>query len=180
MIKEVIVVEGKDDMSAVKRACQAEIIITGGLGLTQDTLERIRTAQRRCGVIVLTDPDYPGEKIRHMINEAVPGCRHAYLREGQGRNKEGKAGVEYCEPGEIWDALARARCSQATAQACFTIRDLYEHGLAGHPRSGGRRLALCQDLGLGNTNAKQLLGRLNAYGITREEFARAISALKEE
>lgn len=180
MIKEVIVVEGKDDLSAVKRACQVEVIITGGLGLTKDILEQIRMAQIRCGVIVLTDPDYPGEKIRHIINAAVPGCRHAYLQEGQGRDKRGKAGVEYCKPEEIRDALARAHCSTGLRRGFFSFQDLFEHRLVGHPRSGQRRLALCRELGLGSTNAKQLLGRLNTYGITREEFNRALSAFEEE
>ncbi|MEG1416535.1 MAG: ribonuclease M5, partial [Clostridium sp.] len=37
MIKEVIVVEGKDDVSAVKRAVDADLIITSGFGLTAKT-----------------------------------------------------------------------------------------------------------------------------------------------
>ena len=31
------------------------------------------------GVIVLTDPDFPGDKIRHTITEHVSGVKHAYL-----------------------------------------------------------------------------------------------------
>ena len=33
-IKEVIVVEGKDDVSALRKAVEADILITTGLGLT--------------------------------------------------------------------------------------------------------------------------------------------------
>ena len=33
-IKEIIVVEGKDDVSALRRAVDADIVITSGLGLT--------------------------------------------------------------------------------------------------------------------------------------------------
>ena len=62
MIKEVIVVEGKNDAAAVKKAVDADIIITGGFGITQDTLKLIRIASERRGVIVLTDPDFMGEK----------------------------------------------------------------------------------------------------------------------
>lgn len=32
MIKEIIVVEGRDDVTAVKRALDAELITTGGFG----------------------------------------------------------------------------------------------------------------------------------------------------
>ncbi|PKM87144.1 MAG: ribonuclease M5, partial [Firmicutes bacterium HGW-Firmicutes-12] len=79
MPREIIVVEGKDDAAAVKKACQAEVIITNGLGITKKTLQQIKVAQERCGVIIFTDPDYPGEKIRQIIDNEVPGCRHAYL-----------------------------------------------------------------------------------------------------
>ena len=31
------------------------------------------------GVIVLTDPDFPGDKIRSTITEHVKGVKHAYI-----------------------------------------------------------------------------------------------------
>ena len=40
MIKEVIVVEGKDDVAAVKAAIDAEIIITNGFGYGQKLIDR--------------------------------------------------------------------------------------------------------------------------------------------
>lgn len=67
MIKEVIVVEGKDDLAAVKRACQAEVIITNGLGITAEKIAEIKAAQERCGVIILTDPDYPGRRSAGLL-----------------------------------------------------------------------------------------------------------------
>ncbi len=36
-IKEVIVVEGRDDVTAVKRAVDAEMIITQGFGIREET-----------------------------------------------------------------------------------------------------------------------------------------------
>lgn len=47
MIKEIIVVEGKDDVSAVKRAVEAEMIITGGFALPPSVIERIKTAAKK-------------------------------------------------------------------------------------------------------------------------------------
>jgi len=44
MIKEVIVVEGRDDITAVKRAVQAEVIATGGVSLPPRAMERIKLA----------------------------------------------------------------------------------------------------------------------------------------
>ena len=41
-IKEVIVVEGKDDVSALRKAVEADILITTGLGLTPKKIEEIK------------------------------------------------------------------------------------------------------------------------------------------
>ena len=66
MIKEVIVVEGRDDVTAVKRAVDAEVIAVGGFGINSKVIAKIKEAQKRQGVIVLTDPDFAGEKLERL------------------------------------------------------------------------------------------------------------------
>lgn len=61
-IKEFIVVEGRDDTTAIKRAVEADTIETNGSAINQATIEKIKRAQETRGVIIFTDPDYPGEK----------------------------------------------------------------------------------------------------------------------
>ncbi|MEA1969900.1 MAG: toprim domain-containing protein, partial [Thermodesulfobacteriota bacterium] len=78
-IYETIVVEGRDDESAVKQAVDAEIIITHGFGIKESTFKRIEWAKEKNGVIVFTDPDTAGEIIRKRINKRVKGCKNAYL-----------------------------------------------------------------------------------------------------
>ncbi len=69
-IKETIVVEGRDDITAVKAAVDAELIEVNGFAVRKrSTLEKIKNAQARTGVIILTDPDFAGEKIRKTIEE---------------------------------------------------------------------------------------------------------------
>lgn len=46
-IKEVIVVEGRDDVTAVKRAVDAEMIITQGFGIREETFKLIEEAQKK-------------------------------------------------------------------------------------------------------------------------------------
>ena len=93
MIKEIIVVEGRDDTAAVKRAVEAEIIETHGWGITEETLERIKLASERKGIIIFTDPDYPGEKIREIVAGVAKGCRHAFLPKDKAL-KDGDVGIE--------------------------------------------------------------------------------------
>lgn len=58
MIKELIVVEGKSDTVAVKRAVEADTIETGGSAVDRKVIAKIALAMERRGVIILTDPDH--------------------------------------------------------------------------------------------------------------------------
>lgn len=101
-------VEGKEDTVAVRRAVDADTIETGGSAIGEAVLRRIELARERRGVIVFTDPDVPGEKIRKIIEACVPGCRHAFLAKADARGKDG-IGVEHASPEAIRGALARVR-----------------------------------------------------------------------
>ena len=170
-IQEVIVVEGKDDVSALRKAVDADILITTGLGLTDARIEEIRVLAQRRGVIVFTDPDFPGGKIRHILKDKVPGCKHAYITKEEGRcPKTGKLGVEYAQPAAILRALNAARAEQQQYDVVYDLNDLVQWGLAGLPDSAVRRAALCDRLSIGHCNAKQLVKKLNSYQIPREEI----------
>ena len=75
-IHEVIVVEGRDDIDAVGKAVDADIIATHGYGIRQETIDRIRHAYETRGIIILTDPDHAGQRIRQRLTELFPDvCR---------------------------------------------------------------------------------------------------------
>ena len=172
-IAEVIVVEGRADVTAVKRAVDAEVLTTGGFGFQGDAMAKIIAAHRRSGIIVLTDPDSAGERIRRQIVAAVGDCKHAHLPSHlcQGARN---VGVENATPPAIRDALAQARATERATVARFDVGDLLAHGLTGVAGAASRRAWLAERLGLGGADAKQLLRRLNHYGVTRAEFDDAV------
>ena len=75
-INEFIVVEGKDDTERVKSAVDCDTIETNGSAIDTYTLEVIQHAQQTRGVIVLTDPDFPGDKIRNTIKDIQEALMH--------------------------------------------------------------------------------------------------------
>ena len=179
MIKEVIVVEGRDDISAVKRAVNAEVIATHGLGITDEIIDRIKLVAQKRGIIVFTDPDYPGEKIRKIISTEVKNCKHAFLPKDKAI-KDGDVGIENAKPEDIIEALNKARVEKITPNSEFSKVDMLKYGLVGTESSSRKRDVLGRVLGIGYCNSKQFLKRLNNYGITREEFEEATrSVLKE-
>ena len=178
MIKELIVVEGKNDAHAVRQALgEVDIIWTEGYGLTKKKLEYIAEMANRQGVIVFTDPDTVGEQIRNRIRAYVPKAKHTYLTR-KAATKQGDIGVENATPHEIRRAFAHIQQEQEIPRETFTIEDLVSVGLAGATCAGEFRIALGRKLGIGDTNAKQFLHRLNRFGISRQSFLRAIEEVQ--
>jgi len=176
MIKEVIVVEGKDDSTSIRRAVQADTIETGGSAIDRGTIERIRLAQQRRGVIIFTDPDHAGERIRKIISEKVPGCKHAFITVEEAKLKE-DIGVENASPETIRKALQRVRTEFSGMQTDIGWEHLLEAGLISHPQAAGRRLELGKILGIGYCNGKQFYKRCTMFAITLEEFKAALTEM---
>ena len=178
MIKEIIIVEGRHDESAVKTACAADTIATGGFGTGGDTIKLIEKAYQSRGILILTDPDHAGEQIRARLTKRFPDAKHAWIpREAAG--KGGDVGVENASPEAIRAAIVRARVAEITAAQTFYVEDMIKNGLTGGVRSAYLRDRLGSLLGIGYGNTKTLLKRLNAFGVTKEEFAEALNRLRE-
>lgn len=179
MIKEVIVVEGRDDTVAIKRAVEADTIETGGSAINEVTLRKIALAQERRGIIIFTDPDHAGERIRKIVANRVPGCKHAFLRESDA-TKGDDIGVENASPEAIREALSRVRSEMAGEEALIDWQDLIEAGLIVHPEASSRRRFMGEVLGIGYCNGKQFHKRLAIFKISREEFASALAQLENK
>ncbi|MHB1392114.1 MAG: ribonuclease M5 [Clostridia bacterium] len=178
MLKETIVVEGKNDAAAVRRAVEADIIITSGFGINKSILDRIKTAQDKNGVIVLTDPDFMGEKIRKIISSRVKGVRHAFIPREEAQ-AEGDIGVENAAPGSILRALSMAKCELEEVRITFSGVDLIHYSLSGNDNAASLRSRLGSVLGIGYANSKQFINRLNKYGISRDELETALGKIMD-
>ncbi|MCK9906653.1 DUF4093 domain-containing protein, partial [Frankia sp. Cpl3] len=87
--------------------------------------------------------------------------------------KKGDIGVENASPEVIIRALSKVRTEMAEQAGEITFDDMVAFGLTSGTDSKQRRLRLGERLGIGYANAKQLLNRLNAFQISREEFLNA-------
>jgi len=178
LIKEIIVVEGKSDISAVKKAVDAEVISTSGLGINDKILNVIKRASKNKGIIILTDPDYPGKKIRNILSTEIENCKHAFIPRDKA-NKNGNIGVENASPEEIREALLNARAEISENRQEFTNCDMVYYELIGNDNASKRRGKIGDVIGIGYCSAKQFLKRLNSFGITREELEVAILHVNE-
>ncbi len=173
MLKEVLIVEGKSDTAAVRRAVEADCITTGGFHFTRRTLENIAAAYKRRGIIILTDPDSAGENIRKFLSKRFPNAKHAYIPRDEATAND-DVGVEQASPESIRRALSKVRTLELNPREEFTAAEMIALKLAGGDDSSRLRDKIGAALGIGYGNVKTFVRRLNNYGVTRAEFTEAL------
>lgn len=182
-IQEVLVVEGKADTQAIQHAVDADTLETNGSALSPSTLAAIKAAAATRGIIVFTDPDFNGERLRQLITQAVPDAKHAFLTKDEaGRQiKHHSLGIEYADSATIQHALAQVVTVAANGtQSDVTRQDLIELHLLAGPQAGQLRQQVAERLQLGYVNGKQFLKRLQMFGISKAELMSTIREIKEE
>lgn len=183
-IPEVIVVEGKDDTANLKRYYEVDTYETRGSAIDQDDLERIATLQELRGVIVFTDPDYNGERIRKIIMQEIPQAKHAFLNRGEAvpksKTKGRSLGVEHASFEDLEKALSGLVGSYEDENFFdITKFDLMRLGLLMGKDSRKRREYLGEALRIGYCNGKQLLKRLELFGVSLAEVEDAMAGYSD-
>ena len=179
MIKEIIVVEGKDDTAAIKRAVEADTIETNGSAIGEDVLRRIKLANERRGIIIFTDPDHAGERIRKIVAQHAPGCKHAFLPQELTTHK-GDIGIENASPESIRRALSELRTESEQKAGEVTWEDLMDARLIVDANASARRLEMGKLLGIGYANGKQFYKRCTSFQITKTEFEDALRIMEQK
>jgi len=181
-IKEIIVVEGKDDTKRLMEVAEVDTIETIGSAINKKILAEIKHATEVRGVVVLTDPDFAGEKIRKIIMEEVPQARHAFLKKSEAapasKTKGRSLGVEHASSEAILEALdAVVTQSPRNFQTDITRALLSELNLLDGAHSRNRRAQVGEILRIGYPNGKQLLKRLVMFQITKKKLLEALAKL---
>ena len=163
----VVVVEGKNDANKIKSVFEdVDIIITNGSEVNSLTIEDIYKASLFNDVVLCLDPDGPGEKIRRKILEKVPVVHQVFARKDLAisKNKK-KVGIEHMTKEDIIEMFSNIK--YVKSENNISYMDLYE---LGYMESKQNRIELCNKLNISYCNGKQLLKRLNMFGIKLEEI----------
>ena len=161
----VLIVEGKYDAVRLAHLTDAMILLTDGFGIYKDKQRQqlFRALAQKNGLILLTDSDAAGFRIRNYITNMVgaENVVQAYVPAIHGKEKrkaqpgkEGLLGVEGVDDALVRQALLDALGAEAGAAPVrpagrqITYTDLYEWGLSGKPGSAERKARLLNALGL--------------------------------
>lgn len=186
--------EGKYDKIRLESLLDATIIQTDGFAIFKDKEKQrlIRRLAEKNGILILTDSDSAGFKIRSFLGGSIKNGQviHAYIPDVLGKerrkdapSKEGKLGVEGMRTQALVDALAKAGVLyEEVAQPGRRVEmiDLFEDGLSGGENSQAKKAALLKYLDLPERlSTSSFLQLINTF-MTYEEYKSAVeSCLKE-
>lgn len=193
-LKQAVVVEGRYDKAKLASILDAVIIETGGFRIFKDKekLAMLREIARRQGLIILTDSDTAGFRIRRYLGGSIPKEQiiNAYIPDIFGKEKrkdkpsaEGKLGVEGVPAEVIRQALEQAGVFAQPAEEPvrrITKSDFIELGFSGGANSSHLRDQLKKRLGLPeHLSANALIGVLGCI-LSYEEFIELAETIRSE
>ena len=177
-LSQAIVVEGRYDRMKLSALFDAPIVETGGFNLfhSDETQALIRHFANTTGIILLTDSDPAGHRIRAFVNQLAKDGRicNAYVPQLAGKERRkthaGAAGLLGVEgvPDDViikavTDALQGMEAGVTDAAVPVTAAELFEAGLTGRADSAEKRAAFLKAQGLpADLSVKQMLRYLNA------------------
>ena len=178
-MSSVIVVEGVHDVARLKAIYpDCNCVITNGREIDSSTIEYIKELSKTHEIIIFTDPDSPGEKIRNIITNAVPNAKQAFLRKKDCiSNNKKKVGIEHAKAEAIIDALENVYTNMANEDV-ITMNELFELGLNGNSNSAVLRDKISEYLNIGKPNCKTFLRRLNLLQIDKEKLMELLCKVK--
>ncbi len=190
-----VIVEGKYDKARLTSVIDALIITTDGFGIfnSKEKQTFIKKTASEKGIIILTDSDAAGFKIRNFLKNIVPENKitHAYIPDIYGKekrkdapSKEGKLGVEGIDNTILEKALLNtglfSLSEKEEPSKKITVSDLFEAGLTGTDNSAEKRRKFLQKEGLpARLTGKNLLTVLNSF-FTYEDFLKKTGEISSD
>ena len=165
-IPGVIIVEGSHDASKLSLLYDSIFIITNGYEIPQKEIDFIKALKEDTQIIILTDKDEAGEKIRERINNVRNGI-NIEIEAPEGYKKRG---VAECTISSIQEALDK----YVSVKPKQLEYNLYNMGLIGKENSRELRNKISDKFNLGLANKNNMIKRLNILDISEEELNKEI------
>lgn len=169
----ILVVEGKDDESLIKSFLECYVFKTNGFDIKQEDIKYLNNLSKLYKIIVLTDPDDAGNKIRDSINKNVKNTYNVYL-DKELCDKNGKHGVAESTKEHILSQLKDHLSDSPLEVGKITSNELNKLGLNGDSNAKEKRRFICERFSLGICNQKIFKERLNLLKISYKDIKEAL------
>lgn len=168
-IDGVLIVEGSNDVSYLSSFLDAHYFITNGLDISQEKINFLLEASKVNKLIIFTDPDEAGEKIKNTIQKSINGTYVASIS-GLSRKNYKKHGVAETTKEEILEALTCFKTDEKLFKENYDLSRLVS--LGNNPEK--IRNIIIQNYHLIHGNNKSIENQLNILKIKKEEVWKLI------
>ena len=166
-IPGVIIVEGSHDVSKISLCYDSVFVITNGYDIPEPEIRFIKTLVNNTQIIVLTDKDEAGKKIRERINEIRKDTINIEI---EAPTSSKKKGVAECNIKDIEKALDKYVSNKPNERNY----GLYSLGLIGKEKSKELRKKISDKFNLGLVNKNNMIKRLNLLDIDEQKLIEEI------
>ena len=169
-IDGVLIVEGKADVSYLSSFINALFFITNGYDVSQEKVLFLKEASKVNKLIIFTDPDEAGEKIRNTLKTQLLGAFEAKCEKVVRKNQK-KFGVAEMETEAIVAALKDFICTTEIKKENYDLSTLIS--LSNNSQEARHKLVSKYRLIEGNN--KSLENQLNILKIKPQEIKELLS-----
>ena len=191
-IEEIIVVEGKYDKERLRKITDAPIVCTGGFSIykNKQLINFLKEAAQDKGIIILTDSDSAGFRIRNRIKQCIGGngkITNAYIPSISGKEKrklapgkEGLLGVEGIDEKVLEEILQKAATASKKERKIYLDKArFFSEGFSGKADSEVKRKELAKLLNLPlRISANSMIDIINKT-ISEEDFETAVLKIQD-
>ena len=160
-IDGVLIVEGKGDSSYLSSFIDAMYVCTNGYDIKEQDIDFLKHVSTQKKVIILTDPDDAGKKIRERLNKLLPFAINVEVSY-ESCHKNHKHGIAECDKETIITALKEHFSKQKP-------QPYNEYLFLMNGNDSLLREEICAKFHLGKCNFKTMIKRLNFLNIKEKE-----------
>lgn len=165
----VFIVEGKSDKLMISKFFDTEIVTTNGTYVSHETINYLKALEKHHDMIIITDPDGPGEEIAIKLLSALQKPQRIILNKKKSI-KKGKVGLAETDESSLLDMVKPLISKPETTVQKLTLDDLLEFYLV----NPDYKDKIYQMFAIGKCNTKTMINRLYYLNVTKEMVRKII------
>lgn len=173
LINAIFVVEGKNDSDRLQKVGVPYVVSTEGLKVPRETIEHLKALSKMHTIVVLTDPDGPGAKIREKIRKEIDSIIVIDIPKNKAISK-GTVGIENVPLAELKTIIYPYTKEIFVTNSDVSFVDLINLNLIG-ASSRKQKALIFQKLHVLPKNSKSLLMQIHLLNISRNALKEALN-----
>lgn len=159
----VFIVEGKSDRLLLSNFFDTEIVTTNGTYVSRGTIYYLKALEKHHDMIIITDPDGPGNRIAERLLEELKGVKRVFLKKEESI-KKGKVGLAETDIPSLLEKVKPLLSSVKELAPKLTLEDL----LAFEKYDPNYKDKIMKIYPIGKCNNKTMINRLSYLNVTVE------------